>query len=175
MVMTNAPADLKNFEAHATEVAQILRALANERRLMVLCKLVEWGETNVGDLAEAVGLSQSALSQHLAKMRGEGIVATRRDSLSLAANMLESGRAGACHETGSIGTLAKSSKPAASSRANPRTPARGLYMRRVDRTAVLSFYYSAAFRRSQPMQPHAHQSEKTTASHQANGSAYPSR
>jgi ArsR family transcriptional regulator len=81
--MAHASADLKNFEAHATEVAQILRALANERRLMVLCKLVEWGEANVGDLAEAVGLSQSALSQHLAKMRGEGIVATRRDSQTI--------------------------------------------------------------------------------------------
>jgi len=81
--MTDAPADLKRFEAHATEVAQILRALANERRLMVLCKLVEWGEASVGDLAEAVGLSHSALSQHLAKMRGEGLVTCRRDSQTI--------------------------------------------------------------------------------------------
>ena len=50
----------------------MLRALANERRLMILCKLVEWGEANVTALADAVGLSQSALSQHLAKMRDEG-------------------------------------------------------------------------------------------------------
>ena len=55
-------------------MAGILRALANERRLMILCKLVEWGEGNVNSLAEAVGLSQSALSQHLAKMRDEGLV-----------------------------------------------------------------------------------------------------
>ena len=41
---------------------------------MILCKLVEWGEANVNALAEAVGLSQSALSQHLAKMRAEGLV-----------------------------------------------------------------------------------------------------
>ena len=47
---------------------------------MILCKLVEWGEGNVTSLAEAVGLSQSALSQHLAKMRDEKIVAFRRDS-----------------------------------------------------------------------------------------------
>jgi ArsR family transcriptional regulator len=50
---------------------------------MILCKLVEWGETNVNSLAEAVGLSQSALSQHLAKMREEGIVAFRREGQTL--------------------------------------------------------------------------------------------
>lgn len=81
--MPQAPADLATFEANATEVAAILRALANERRLMILCKLVEWGEANVGTLAESVGLSSSALSQHLAKMREEGIVTFRRDSQML--------------------------------------------------------------------------------------------
>lgn len=50
---------------------------------MVLCKLVEWGEANVGSLAEAVGASQSATSQHLAKMREEGIVDFRRDGQTL--------------------------------------------------------------------------------------------
>ena len=64
--MTYVARDLAAFAANATEVAQILRALANERRLMILCKLVERGEANVNSLAEAVGLSQSALSQHLA-------------------------------------------------------------------------------------------------------------
>lgn len=81
--MTYAPGDLATFEANAAEVAQILRALANERRLMILCKLVEWGEANVNSLAEAVGLSQSALSQHLAKMREEGIVEFRREGQTL--------------------------------------------------------------------------------------------
>ena len=81
--MTAKPMDLAAFEAQAIEVAGILRALANERRLMILCKLVEWGEANVTSLAEAVGLSQSALSQHLAKMREEKIVAFRRDSQTL--------------------------------------------------------------------------------------------
>ncbi len=71
------------FETKAIEVANILRALANERRLMILCRLVELGEANVNSLAEAVGLSQSALSQHLARMREEGIVAYRRDSQTL--------------------------------------------------------------------------------------------
>ena len=75
--------DLESFEKTASEVAGILRALSNERRLMVLCKLVEWGEANVTALAEAVGLSQSALSQHLAKMRDEGIVAFRRESQTI--------------------------------------------------------------------------------------------
>jgi len=68
------------LEARAAEVADTLRALANERRLMILCKLVEWGEASVNALAQAVGLSQSALSQHLAKMRAEGLVAYRRES-----------------------------------------------------------------------------------------------
>lgn len=75
--------DLETFEKQAVEVAGILRALANERRLMILCRLVEWGEGNVGALADAVGLSQSALSQHLAKMRQEGLVAYRRDGQTL--------------------------------------------------------------------------------------------
>jgi ArsR family transcriptional regulator len=75
--------DTKNFEAQALEVADILRALANEKRLTILCKLVELGEANVSTLAEDVGLAQSALSQHLAKMRNEGIVAFRRDGQTL--------------------------------------------------------------------------------------------
>lgn len=75
--------DPQTLERNATEVADILRALANKRRLMILCKLVERGEANVTSLAEAVGLSQSALSQHLAKMRDEGLVAFRRESQTL--------------------------------------------------------------------------------------------
>ncbi|EGP09574.1 transcriptional regulator, ArsR family [Bradyrhizobiaceae bacterium SG-6C] len=72
--------DLAAFEAQAAEVAAILRELGNERRLMILCKLVEWGEANVSALAEAVGLRQSALSQHLARMRDEKLVTFRRES-----------------------------------------------------------------------------------------------
>lgn len=75
--------DTVKFEEKAAEVTGILRALANERRLMILCRLVEWGEANVNSLADAVGLSQSALSQHLAKMREEGLVAYRRESRML--------------------------------------------------------------------------------------------
>ena len=73
----------QGLEKAAAEVAGVLRAVANERRLIILCKLVEWGEGNVNALAETVGLSQSALSQHLAKMRDEGLVTYRRDSQTL--------------------------------------------------------------------------------------------
>jgi len=75
--------DPEVMEENAGEVAGMLRALANERRLMILCKLVEWGEANVNTLADVVGLSQSALSQHLAKMRAEGLVTFRRESQTL--------------------------------------------------------------------------------------------
>ena len=81
--MAQASADLVEFEKKANEVADILRALANERRLMILCQLVEYGEATVGSLVDAVGISQSALSQHLAKMRDEGIVAFRRDAQTI--------------------------------------------------------------------------------------------
>ena len=76
-------AEIEELESVAAEVAAILRALGNERRLMIVCKLAEWGEANVTALAEAVGLSQSALSQHLAKLREQGIVGFRRDSQTL--------------------------------------------------------------------------------------------
>lgn len=81
--MLKPPMDLAAFEQKAEGVAQVLKAIGNRRRLMVLCKLVEHGERTVGDLALDVGLSQSALSQHLAKMRDEGLVSFRRDSQTL--------------------------------------------------------------------------------------------
>lgn len=81
--MLKAPMDLAAFETKAGEVADMLSLLANQRRLMVLCKLVEHGEMTVNDLADAVGLSQSALSQHLARMREQNLVAYRRESQTL--------------------------------------------------------------------------------------------
>jgi DNA-binding transcriptional ArsR family regulator len=74
--------DITRFEASAGEATKLLRALGNERRLMILCQLVD-GELSVGDLLPRVGLSQSALSQHLAVLREEGVVATRRESQSI--------------------------------------------------------------------------------------------
>ena len=66
----------------AGEATALLRALAHEARLMVLCELVE-GEHSVGALQSACGLSQSALSQHLARLRAEGLVATRREAQTI--------------------------------------------------------------------------------------------
>jgi DNA-binding transcriptional ArsR family regulator len=71
---------LSGFEAKASEAAGMMKSLANEKRLMILCKLLEHGELGVMALAEEVGLSQSALSQHLARMREENIVGFRRDA-----------------------------------------------------------------------------------------------
>lgn len=70
------------FAGRAGEAATLLKALAHEARLMVLCQLVE-GEHAAGELQALSGLSQSALSQHLARLREEGIVATRRDAQSI--------------------------------------------------------------------------------------------
>ena len=80
---TSLAMEFRDFEANALEVVNVLRTLGNERRLMILCKLVEAGEMTVGALVEAVGLSQSALSQHLAKMRDDNVVTFRRDSQTL--------------------------------------------------------------------------------------------
>nr|WP_305123330.1 metalloregulator ArsR/SmtB family transcription factor [Roseomonas sp. GC11] len=69
---------LAEMETRAAEAAGLLRLMANERRLMVLCHLMREGEMTVGGLATRVGLSQPALSQHLARLREDGLVATRR-------------------------------------------------------------------------------------------------
>jgi DNA-binding transcriptional ArsR family regulator len=72
-----------DFQAHAAEAAQFLKLLANEHRLLVLCHLLTAGETSVSALVDEVGLSQSALSQHLAKLREDGLVTFRRESQTL--------------------------------------------------------------------------------------------
>ena len=66
--------------AHAA--ARMLKLLASEQRLLLLCRLVE-GEASVGTLAQHAKLAQSAASQHLAKMRAEGLVATRREAQTI--------------------------------------------------------------------------------------------
>jgi ArsR family transcriptional regulator len=70
------------FAASAGEAAALLKALAHEARLMVLCQLLD-AEHSAGALQEASGLSQSALSQHLARLRDEGLVDTRRDAQTI--------------------------------------------------------------------------------------------
>jgi ArsR family transcriptional regulator len=70
------------FQASAGEAARLLKALSNERRLMILCQLGD-GELPAGALQEPLGLSQSALSQHLAVLREAGIVETRREAQTI--------------------------------------------------------------------------------------------
>lgn len=67
---------------HAGDASRLLKALANEKRLMVLCLLAE-GEHSVGALNAELDLSQSALSQHLAVLRADNLVETRRDAQTI--------------------------------------------------------------------------------------------
>ncbi|HUO23746.1 MAG TPA: metalloregulator ArsR/SmtB family transcription factor [Caulobacteraceae bacterium] len=75
--------DIARFKASAAEAANLLRVLGSERRLMILCQLAEGEERSVGQLQPLVGLSQSALSQHLAVLREDGVVATRREGQTI--------------------------------------------------------------------------------------------
>lgn len=74
--------DVGPLEAKAEEVAVTLGAMANPKRLLVMCTLLA-GEKSVGDLAEIVQLSPAALSQHLGKMRALRLVSTRRDGQTI--------------------------------------------------------------------------------------------
>jgi DNA-binding transcriptional ArsR family regulator len=68
--------------AHAAQAAEMLRSIANKWRLLVLCNLVK-GEKSVGELQRIIGISQSALSQHLATLRSKKLVAIRRDAQTI--------------------------------------------------------------------------------------------
>jgi DNA-binding transcriptional ArsR family regulator len=74
--------EIEDMLARSAEAEAFLKQLANSKRLMILCVLSE-GELSVGDLNQRVPLSQSALSQHLAKLRAVGFVSTRRESQSI--------------------------------------------------------------------------------------------
>jgi ArsR family transcriptional regulator, virulence genes transcriptional regulator len=80
---TRARSDLEALANQAAAAARMLKLLGNERRLLVLCLLAARGEMRVGELTEAVGLSQSALSQHLARMRADGLVTVRRQAQAM--------------------------------------------------------------------------------------------
>ena len=71
---------IAKLEAKATEAVKLLKLVANKSRLLILCRLASVSEMSVNDIAKAVGLSQSALSQHLAMMREEGLLTTRREA-----------------------------------------------------------------------------------------------
>jgi DNA-binding transcriptional ArsR family regulator len=72
--------ELARLREKADKASRILKLLANKNRLLILCELAHAGEKTVSPLAAAVGLSQSALSQHLSRLRGEGLVTQRRES-----------------------------------------------------------------------------------------------
>jgi DNA-binding transcriptional ArsR family regulator len=75
--------DFSRMAARAQEAENLLKRMANQNRLMILCVLAEQQEVSVGSLNEQVPLSQSALSQHLSVLREAGLVATRRESQTI--------------------------------------------------------------------------------------------
>jgi len=83
MAMDRLPArNLKAMAQKAEEAATLMRSLSHGGRLKVLCEL-SGGERSVGELVDLSALSQSALSQHLAKLREDGLVATRREGQAI--------------------------------------------------------------------------------------------
>src|SRR5690349_14543617 len=74
--------NIDEMQTAAGRVAEFLAALASPHRLLVLCQLVE-GEKSVGELKRAIGIRQATLSQQLARLRGEGLVATRRSAQTI--------------------------------------------------------------------------------------------
>lgn len=74
--------DLQALQASAGEASELLKSLSNPHRLLVLCQL-EAGEMQVSQLQSGSGLSQSALSQHLARLREDGLVAARREGVAV--------------------------------------------------------------------------------------------
>jgi DNA-binding transcriptional ArsR family regulator len=74
--------DASELEAHADQAAAMLRSMGSKWRLLVLCNLIH-GERSVGDLQRLIGLSQSALSQHLAVLRRMKLVQVRRSAQTI--------------------------------------------------------------------------------------------
>ena len=74
--------DLEKMQDSARTASELLKLLGHPDRLMVLCQL-KAGEQSVGELSESVGIKQSALSQHLARMRHLGVVESRRDAQTI--------------------------------------------------------------------------------------------
>jgi DNA-binding transcriptional ArsR family regulator len=74
--------NVEKLQANARKASILLKAMSNEHRLLILCQLVN-GEKSVGELVRLVGLSQSALSQHLARLRRDQLVRTRREAQTI--------------------------------------------------------------------------------------------
>lgn len=81
--MQVSTSQIEQLAAQSAEAAALLRSLANQQRLLILCHLSAAGELSVSALGERMSLSQSALSQHLARLREDGIVAFRREAQQL--------------------------------------------------------------------------------------------
>lgn len=78
MVDLESPPMIEVMRQAAGQACSLLRAMANEDRLLILCQLTE-GERNVGELRDVLGITQPTLSQQLGVLRDEGLVATRRE------------------------------------------------------------------------------------------------
>jgi DNA-binding transcriptional ArsR family regulator len=74
--------ETRKLQSAADEASDLLKALANRHRLLILCQLIE-RERSVGELAEFIGLRDSTVSQHLALLRRDGLVAARRDGQTI--------------------------------------------------------------------------------------------
>jgi ArsR family transcriptional regulator, virulence genes transcriptional regulator len=74
--------DITKMEAAADRASDLLRALSNRHRLLIICQLID-GDRSVGDLAEFLGLRDSTVSQHLALLRKDGLVSARRDAQTI--------------------------------------------------------------------------------------------
>jgi ArsR family transcriptional regulator len=75
--------NMASFASKASEAASLLKELASEKRLLLLCALMDQREMSVTELAERVDLGQSALSQHLARLRESKVVTFRREGATL--------------------------------------------------------------------------------------------
>lgn len=74
--------DIQQLQENARKASTLLKAMSNEHRLLILCQLLD-GEKSVGELERLIGLSQSALSQHLARLRRDSLVKTRRQAQTI--------------------------------------------------------------------------------------------
>jgi DNA-binding transcriptional ArsR family regulator len=82
--------EISEMQTRAVTAAAFLKAIANDNRLLILCELLK-GERSVGGLVPVVGVSLSALSQHLAKLRRHGLVKTRRQSQTIHYSLADPG------------------------------------------------------------------------------------
>jgi DNA-binding transcriptional ArsR family regulator len=80
--MSRNEMDIAELEPRADEAVELLSAMANTKRLLILCQLLD-NELSVGELSERIDLAQSPLSQHLARLRAMKLVAARRDGQSI--------------------------------------------------------------------------------------------